>query len=353
MNLLFRTDASLKIGTGHVMRCLALAQAWQDAGGRAVFAMAETTPAIREKLQAEACEVVSISAQAGTEQDSRETLHIARSQGAEWVVVDGYRFDSDFQCAVKAAGLKLLFLDDNGHVGFYTCDLVLNQNVHATQSMYAQREPYTRLLLGTSYSLLRREFRSWSGCQREIPETGRKLLVTFGGSDPDNLTGLAMQAIGQVNVLGLEVVVVVGPSNPHYAFLGKIRSPQHSVRLEQNVADMARLMASADLAVSAAGTTCLEMCFLGLPAIAVAAAENQRASARELDRQGCVVHLEETGNIQVEQLAEMIDKLLKSPAARASLSQRGRELVDGNGAKRVIAAIQRASSADEKGYRER
>ena len=115
--LLFRADASVSIGTGHVMRCLALAQAWQDAGGRAVFAMAESTAAVLEMLRTIGFEVLAVSARAGTDEDSRQTASLALEQGAEWVAVDGYQFGADFQRTLRAAGLRILFLDDNGHAG--------------------------------------------------------------------------------------------------------------------------------------------------------------------------------------------------------------------------------------------
>ena len=343
MNLLIRTDASVAMGTGDVMRCLALAKAWQDAGGHGLFAMSETTPAVVGMLRMMGVDVVSISARAGTDEDSGQTVALAREQRAELVVVDGYEFGADFQRSLKMGGLSVLFLDDNGHAGSYSADLVLNQNLHAGESMYEGREPYTRLLLGTTYSLLRREFGAWKTWRREIPETGRKLLVTFGGSDPGNFTEIVMQSVRQVKIPGLETVVVVGASNPHSASLEKIASgPDRAVRLETNVSDMAKLMAWADLAVSAAGTTCLEMCLLGLPAIVVAVAENQRAAAQELEKRNCVIQLD-AQSFCPEKVAESIERLLRDRETRLSLSQHGRELVDGNGAGRVISAIEQAT----------
>ena len=91
--------------------------------------------------------------------------------------MDGYQFEASYQCELKHAGLKVLFVDDNGHAGGYAADLVLNQNPQATGSMYEQREPYTRLLLGTRYCMLRREFNSWRGWNREIPAVGRDPCV--------------------------------------------------------------------------------------------------------------------------------------------------------------------------------
>jgi UDP-2,4-diacetamido-2,4,6-trideoxy-beta-L-altropyranose hydrolase len=346
MNLFFRTDASIAVGTGHVMRCLALAQAWQDSGGRAIFAMAGTTPAVTERLQAESCEVRSVSAtpgsQPGSQEDSRQTIALAREVHAEWVVVDGYRFAGDYQRALKAGGCKVLFVDDYGHAGHYSADLVLNQNVGAHEGLYKDRESYTRLLLGTRYCLLRREFNSWRGWKREIPATGRKVLIAMGGSDPDNFTQVAMRALRLVEMPGLETTVVVGGSNPHWASLQKSASEfAGSLQLRRGVADMAEVMAGADVAVSAAGTVCWEMCLLGLPALLIHVAENQRAVAEGLDRQGCAIHLGNLRDVSAEKVASQLQRLLSSLETRRSLSQHERELVDGVGAKRVASAMWR------------
>src|SRR5579864_7920496 len=118
--LLIRADASVAMGTGHVMRCLALAQAWQDSGGRAVFAIADATPSVRQRLQNEGVEVENITAEAGTPLDATETSDLARRHGSFWVVADGYQFDAEYQSTVKATGLRLLFVDDDGRAKRYS-----------------------------------------------------------------------------------------------------------------------------------------------------------------------------------------------------------------------------------------
>jgi UDP-2,4-diacetamido-2,4,6-trideoxy-beta-L-altropyranose hydrolase len=339
MNLLFRTDASVQIGTGHVMRCLALAQAWQDAGGRAVFAMAETTPAVLARLAAESCEVLSVSSGVATEEDARQTIAFAREKSADWIVVDGYRFTADYQHALKAAGRKVLFIDDYGQAGHYFADLVLNQNVIADERLYANREPYSRLLLGPRYCLLRREFSAWRSWKREVPLVCSRVLVTMGGSDPGNLTARVIQTLRLANLEQIDVTIVVGGSNPHFDMLPACAAESGlRTTVLQDAANVAELMAAADVAVSAAGSTCWELCLMGLPALLIDAADNQTALAEELDRRGCAVHAG-SNHVSPERIATELKRMLDSQELRQSLAQRSRELVDGDGARRVVSVL--------------
>jgi len=336
--LLIRADASIAIGTGHAMRCLALAQAWQDAGGKAVFAMAESTPAVEARLLAEGCEIVRETAAIGGEDDAKQARELAQQRQSRWIVVDGYGFGADYQATLKVAGLKVLFIDDNGHAGHYSADLVLNQNAHASDALYANREGTTRLLLGPQYALLRREFAVWQDWKREISEVGRKVLVTMGGSDPDNVTAKVIDAIAsQPN---LEVVVVVGGTNPHLNQLqqtvGRLES---RVRLIENADNMPKLMAEADVAVSGAGTTCWEICFMGLPALIIVLAENQRLGAERLAREEVMLSLGYANTLAVSTIADQVRMLAVSTAMRSSLSTAGRRFVDGRGAQHVVTQL--------------
>jgi UDP-2,4-diacetamido-2,4,6-trideoxy-beta-L-altropyranose hydrolase len=337
--LIIRADASIAIATGHVMRCLALAQAWQDAGGNVVFAMAESTCAIDARLSSEGMEIVRLNVSSNSVQDAQDVSALARSCRANWVVVDGYRFDSEYQRNLKNGGLKLLFVDDLGRCEHYFADLVLNQNVYARENMYASREAHTRWLLGPRFSMLRRDFRRWGKWQREIAPKGRKVLVTMGGSDPDNVTAVVLEALGAVKIAGLEVVTVVGGSNSNIDSVERFANESFSIRFLRDAPNMPELMAWADVAVSAAGSTCGEMCLLGLPAILVDLAENQTPVARELGRRRAAIHLGSSKEVTAAEIAESVQSLLLSAELRGSLSQRSRELVDGEGAERVRAAI--------------
>jgi UDP-2,4-diacetamido-2,4,6-trideoxy-beta-L-altropyranose hydrolase len=344
MNLLFRTDASIKIGTGHVMRCLALAQAWQDAGGRAVFAMAETTPAIHARIAAESCPVLSVSSAAGTPEDANQTIVLAREHQSDWVVVDGYQFTSEYQRLLQAAACKILFVDDYGHARHYSAHLILNQNVSAGEAMYQERNLQTTLLLGPRYALLRREFLAWRQWRREVSPVGRRVLVAMGGSDPDNVTDRVLDALKLVRMPDLEATIVAGGSNPHFSMLEDTAAQSgEKFTVKRDVANMAELMAAADVAISASGSTCWELCLLGLPALLLDVAPNQTAIAREMDKRGCAVHVGDR-TVPAERIAQELERLLRSREQRQSLSQRSHELVDGNGARRVVSVLRGGGS---------
>ncbi len=339
MNLLIRADASVAIGTGHVMRCLALAQAWQDAGGKATFAMAERTLAIEARLGAESCEVLRLECEPATANDAGRVAALAGQQKAAWIVVDGYGFSAEYQHALKEAGFKVLFVDDYGQAQRYCADFVLNQNVYATEAMYEHSKPGTKLLLGSRYCMLRREFARWREWKREIVPVGRKILVTMGGSDPQHLTGLVMEALH--GLPATEVTIVVGGSAAGIGALPPASQSNYGIRIEKNVLDMAELMAWADVAVTGAGTTCWEMCLLKLPMAVIGVAENQRPIAEALERMGTAIHLGDAKSITRQEIATRVGRLLGSQKERAELSKRCGTMVDGRGAERVVAELVR------------
>jgi UDP-2,4-diacetamido-2,4,6-trideoxy-beta-L-altropyranose hydrolase len=338
--LLVRCDTSVAIGTGHVMRCLALAQAWQDAGGRGVFAMAQATPAVEERLRRENVGLVRLNAEPGAADDAKDTVALAREKQASWVVVDGYRFGAGYQAALKIAGVKLVFIDDNGHAERYSADLVLNQNTHADETLYRNRQPSARMLLGPRYALLRREFAARRGWKREIPAVARNVLVTMGGSDPDNFTPEAVDGVSALKGESLRIRVLAGGSNPHFASLQKLSMDKgSSIELVRDATDMPEQMSWADVAVAAAGSICLEMCFMGLPALLIDLAENQIPIANELARRGIAYHLGSSKTVTSGQIEAETRLLLGSLSERSAMSQRGQELVDGKGAERVVREL--------------
>jgi len=339
-SVVFRCDANVAAGTGHVMRCLALAQAWQAAGGRTVFAMSDATSAMRTRLLSEGVEVVPIEAPAASADDARQVKDLARQHRADWVALDGYHFNVGYQRELKSAGPKVLVLDDDGTEQHGPVDLILNQNSNAREDLYAQREPHTRLLLGTRYALLRREFVAWREWKRDTAPTACKLLVTMGGSDPDNLTSLAIHALSMLKTEGLRSTVVAGGSNPHRDSLQRLVSGAgRSITLQESVSNMPELMAEADVAIIAAGGTLWELLYMSCPILSFARNLVQARILDSLQREGVVQYLGDPQHFEPAKLAQAIDELATSFDRRARMSKLGRQQVDGQGARRVCEVL--------------
>jgi len=337
--LLVRADAAVTSGTGHVMRCLALAQAWQHAGGDVIFAMAQSTVAIQERLRSETVKVVAIHGVPGSAEDMQQTIDAALFHKAEWLVVDGYHFDAHYVSELQNV-LSLLVIDDNGELESYSSELVLNQNVHARAEMYAKRAPSTRLLLGPRYALLRNEFTAYRNWARKVPERGTRILLTMGGSDPKDLTPRILSALADLSIDNLQIRVVVGGSAENRSGVAeKAERFPGRVEVMSNVANMAESMVWADLAIAGAGTTGWEMGLLGVPAILVVVAENQRFIAQHLARIGAAVNAGPAESLDCSFLAQITAELLGSGDRRLEMSQSARQLVDGLGSDRVRAAL--------------
>jgi UDP-2,4-diacetamido-2,4,6-trideoxy-beta-L-altropyranose hydrolase len=337
--LIVRADANARMGTGHLMRCLALAQGWQAQGGEAIFITACDSDGLLQRLSDEGFQTVVLECAYPDPDDWKATAQVLAAHPEAWVVLDGYHFDPAYQRRVKETGHRLLVIDDMAHLEHYYADVVLNQNIHAEELQYACA-PYTRLLLGTEYVLLRREFWPWRGWQREIPEIARKVLVTLGGSDPDNATLKVIQALQEVPIEGLEAVVVVGGSNPHFETLqSAICHSRFTIRLESNVTNMPELMAWADIAIAAGGSTCWELAFMGLPTITLVLAANQKLAARALAEQGVSVCLGEGTNATLQGIQRAVSQLTKDHDTRQIMAQKGQCLVDGTGVVKVVKCL--------------
>lgn len=337
--LLVRADGGAAIGSGHVMRCLALAQGWQDAGGDVVFATVDLDDTLRRRLVSERAGVVDLDAAPGSRLDAEATVREARQTGAEWVVADGYKFGATYQRAIHDAGLKLLALDDDGHAEHYHADVVLNVNLDADKSLYDRREPATRLLLGTRYALLRREFRRHGDHQRSIPPVAGRVLVTFGGSDPHGMAAVTIRAIHAIDDPALETTVVAAREDLRTRLVPLAADGSQRIEVLGHVGEMAELMIRSDLAVAAAGGTSWERALLKLPSLVVTVAENQRSNAEALHRAGAATDLGWWRDVCEENLARAIRDAAMDAALRGRQADSAGRIVDGRGAERVVQAM--------------
>ncbi len=260
-NLLIRADASAEIGVGHVMRCIALAQAWQKAGGQAIFALATGARELGQRIRSHGWEVRTLPCTPGSEADAAKTLDLGRQCAAEWIVLDGYQFSPDYARALNLTRPRLLIIADGEQPPELDCDILVNPDPLSDTS-HGRSNKRTEFLLGARFALLREEFLQSPRVDDRCPKIATRILVTLGGGDAHNVTGRVLQALGDLADLELSLTVIVGPSNPHLALLQAIvENSPHTVRLFTDAPDMPVLMAQAEMAVTAGGGTCYELAF--------------------------------------------------------------------------------------------
>lgn len=338
VTLYIRADANPRMGTGHVMRTLALAQAADAMQVKPVFVGCIESEAIQARIHKEGFELIPVINSYPHPGDAELMGRLLQKEEevVKWVALDGYHFDSAYQKEMQKFSARLLLIDDTAHQPAYCGDIVLNQNSYANELRY-RTDPETDLLLGTDYVLLRREFLGYSDNARRIKDRAERVLVTLGGGDPDNVTQMVAEALARTGLSFLDVRFVVGPANPHRKGLEKVLSGAgFTHELLDAVTDMPRLMAWADMAITAGGSTCWEIAFMGLPALVIVVADNQENVARGLDAAGAAVNCGWFRSLSVDTLAERCAALVADRKRRVSLAENGRRLVDGNGAGRVV-----------------
>jgi UDP-2,4-diacetamido-2,4,6-trideoxy-beta-L-altropyranose hydrolase len=334
MKVAIRADAFAEMGTGHVMRCIALGQGVMMRGGEVVFLTYCSSEGLVSRLRSEGFKLHLLN-EPGSLSDS---LGLLEKERPDWIVLDGYHFDTGYQQVVKDAGYRLLVIDDYVRLDYYHADIILNQNYGAENFRYNTREG-SKLLLGTKYVMLRKEFLKYWSFERSNPEVAEKLLITMGGADPDNNTLTILKAVNLIEK-PLNAKVVVGAANPHYEALAKeVEGSTHSVEILRGVEDMAPLMAWADAAVSAGGSTVWELAFMGLPAILSVIADNQEYSVNCLVRDDVFMSLGRASETSVEEIAAAMQKLLYDATKRTAMLDNWRKIVDGKGVDRIIDVL--------------
>lgn len=310
------------------MRCLSLAQTWRACGGEALFVMAESLPFVTDRIRTDGFAIEVAAARTGSDEDAESILRVLSPGALDWVALDGYHFTDDFYKTLQRAASSRLILDDVGSPLTRYANIVLNQNLHATSSLYPEMPSSTRMLLGTKYVLLRKEFRNTCRPEKQVSDGATKVLVSVGGGSAPDILRTILEVL-QSFPLELDVAVI-GPEIT-------LAAPRRGrIRFAAPSSDMQQLMAWADLAISAAGSTCWELCCTGLPSIVIDLAPNQLPVARELAKRQAALHV---SGARLEQLAGAITSLVTDSQLRAQISERASRLVDGKGNIRVVAAM--------------
>lgn len=357
---LFRTDASLQIGTGHVMRCLTLAEALRDKGANCRFVCREHPGNLLETIRqrgfdaqplpaavvgdGQVSEFNASSAHAawlGAEWqvDAKQTLNVLGDAQADWLIVDHYALDARWERVLRGKCRRIMAIDDLADRE-HDCEVLLDQNLGRQPTDYQNRVPQDcQLLIGPTYALLRPEFaalRDYSLARRSSPEI-RHILISMGGVDKDNATCRVLEGL-KVSALPVDcrVTVVMGTTAP---WLDDVRHLAGQMpwltAVRVGVSDMAKLMADSDLAIGAAGATSWERCCLGLPTVMLVLADNQRMVAQALKHAGAAQVVQRSEEIAVS-LPRMLRTHLATSQQRASMSRIASDIVDGNGVTNII-----------------
>ena len=358
LQVIFRTDASRIIGTGHVMRCLNLAGALVGRGAEVSFICRKHEGHFCDLIEERGFTVHRLPApakefEAGTtpahaawlgatwQEDAGQAGAAIKTLSAKpnWLVVDHYALDSRWEQALRPLVDKILVIDDLADRA-HDCDLLLDQNLFAdVQARYATKVPEDcRLLLGPEYALLQPIYAELHDRIPPREGTVKRILISFGGADRDNLTGRVLAAFLSLNRPDIDVDVVISDSSPYVLDIQNQVAGHANIHLHGNLPTLAPLMAKADLAIGAAGTTSWERLCLGLPALVVTLAENQRPIADGLQRLGLVRWLGHKGEVSEQRIRQALAELINE-GIDEEWSLRCRAAVDGKGVDRVSVAL--------------
>lgn len=271
-----RADASSSIGVGHVMRSLSLGEALLDEGFGVELVSFELAPSLQSLAASCGVEVVELSCAPRSNDDAQFVLQ----RNANIVVVDGYEFSREFFAVLEASSTPFAVVDDNAETNAHSPSAVINQNPHASASMYAHLHGNSKLLLGLQYAMVRKEVREVAAMN--LPSREGEVFVAMGGADFLGLTAPIVEALAET---GLQIRVAVGHANTQRAQIQKLADQfGHVTLIEQQ--NYVSSLASAHVAVLAAGSSLWEACAVGTPSIGLVVADNQSASANAAKKLG-------------------------------------------------------------------
>ncbi|HBI50154.1 MAG TPA: UDP-2,4-diacetamido-2,4,6-trideoxy-beta-L-altropyranose hydrolase [Moraxellaceae bacterium] len=361
MKIVVRADASLTMGSGHIMRCLTLADRLQQQGhdisficrqhdGHLADLIGQKGFAVQLLAKSEAVDFIKQHAHsewlgASESDDFAECKPILQALKPDWLIIDHYAIGKNWEQQAKRLlpNLKILAIDDLAD-RTHDCEILLDQNFGRKNEDYQPLVPSDcQQLLGTRYTLLRDEFANWRAMslnRRKSVQLPNNILVNLGGVDNDNVTLKILQSLNtfvQQSTQSFNVTVVMGKTAPHIESVQRFaKHASFACAVLVNVTNMAQLMANADLAIGAAGSTTWERCCLGLPMVLLVLADNQQVIAKALADKNVVKVVTDMATLD-EQLPRLLSELADN---YKKFSRQSAKLVDGQGAKRVAHWIE-------------
>ena len=358
----FRVDASLKIGTGHVMRCLTLATALREIGWQCSFIMRAHEGHLTHIVEAYGFSVFNFENDTGGarhassareqeqyagwlgvpwEKDAAQMSDILKQIRPDLLIVDHYALDARWEIAVGLPPENIIVIDDLANRN-HQSGVLIDANVGRTDSDYYGLVPKNCVMLtGPQYAILRAEFAALHARydEWEFPEQPKKIFIAMGGVDAPNTTCTVLETLISCPLpAACEIEIVMGSRAPWLdAVLAKAKQMPWKTSVAVNVDNVAERMAYSDIGIGAAGVTALERCCVGLPSIVIILADNQRAGAAALQQRGMALVIETVDDLP-RQLPGEIAKLMNSDV-RQKLARAARTLVDGRGVERIAEAL--------------
>jgi UDP-2,4-diacetamido-2,4,6-trideoxy-beta-L-altropyranose hydrolase len=328
--ILFRVDSSVTLGTGHVMRCLALAD-WLTEQGNTIFFLCKSLAGnIAQLILDKGYPVQWID---GDDSDGIEVIRsLSTEKKWDWMIVDHYELDYRWESQVRSFVEKIMVIDDLAN-RCHDCDVLLDQNYFEKMS-----ERYHQLisrdcitLLGPYYALLRKEFFAESQKLRSRDGIVRRLLVSFGGSDPTDEIGKTLDALSTLDVLKKNAIIVdiiAGGANWHQAEIKKRCEVQSNYNYYGHTSHMAQMMQQADLMIGAGGTTTWERCYMGLPSLTIVVADNQIETTQAVAKVGATINLGWHEEVTAASLAKNLTAVLPNRELLQKVSRQARKFIE-------------------------
>jgi len=337
MKIVFRVDATQKTGIGHIMRCLALSEELTRRGHTCIILTKINNRDLLKRIKTFHVDIQRIDTNTSLKKDLEILLKFSKVNKIDWIVTDHYGIDTSYLNELKKQGFHVLSVDDISLM-HYPSDIVINQNIDAEHLTFSV-EPYTILLRGPAYAILRDEILVRE--KKKQCDSVKKILVTLGGSNPDNYLLKILQSL-DIAEKKVDVLAIVGPFNLYISQLKSyVKQSRANISLIISPKKMVDFYLESDLAVSAGGSSCYELAYFGIPNIIITIADNQFGVAREFHRQQLGVYLGMEHEVKSEAINDTIKELIENHSLRKKMSKRGRNLIDGNGKKHIVDCMEK------------
>lgn len=337
MRFAFRVDASLLAGTGHVMRCLTLADELRRRGSESRFLCRDAPGNLVDLIGARGYATATL---APTGDDAEQSIARLGDTRPDWIIVDRYELGEAWERALRPHAGRILAIDDLADRA-HDCDLLLDQNLYqGIEERYGTLVPQRcRQLVGPKFALLRPEFAEARDSLRRRAGPISRVLVNFGGADGSNETARLLVLLHDILPIPVAIDAVLGPANPHADAVKAMAFPGRQVAVHVGTTRMADLMRSADAFVGAGGSTTWERFCLGLPSLVIAIAENQVPTAQYLGKLGAIDYIGRAADLPDDRIRSALSRFVMDQEGRSRMTELGMQLVDGKGAGRVADAL--------------